>query len=87
MDAEPYLRQILVTELGSPKVVAVNDNPQVVNLIKQRNEEGCQELMSYGVAQVEFFQSAVTAIVKWADGDEGIVICGVSSIKSIVPNA
>lgn len=86
MDAEPYLRQVLAAELGDFRIIELTPNKQVAELLSQRNEEGRQELMSYGAAQVKFHQTAVTATVKWPDGQEGIVLCGVSIVESIIPN-
>ena len=86
MDAETYLRQVFAAELGNPKIVEVSPNRQVAELIAQRNEEGRQELMSYGAAQVKFYQSAITATVKWTDGSEGIVLVGCNIMESIIPN-
>jgi len=86
MDAEPYLRNVMVREIGSPQVIEVTPNSEVVALISQGNEEGRQELMSYGASQVNFYPTALTATVKWANGDKGIVLLGVNIVESIVPN-
>jgi hypothetical protein len=86
VDAKTYLQQVWAPELGNPKIIELSPNQPVVDLMKQRNEEGRQELMRYGAAQVQFHQSAVTATVQWSDGKEAIVLCGVSIVETIVPN-
>lgn len=88
IEAEEYFRQIFAPEeLGNPQIVKVEPNEIVVQQMRQINESGKRELMQYGASQVQFNQSAINAEVKWNDGNEGLVILGVTIIETIVPNA
>ncbi|MBL7699000.1 MAG: hypothetical protein JNK79_12625 [Chitinophagaceae bacterium] len=87
MDAEQYLKYVFVpNELGNPKVGEVKPNPDVVRIMAEKNSEGRAELMNYGMADVQFHQTAVNAKLSWPGNKKGIALCGVSIIESIIPN-
>jgi len=87
LNAEAYFRNIFApNELGNPEVVSVNVNPGGEQAMQESNEKARQELMRYGAAQVNFYPTGVYAKVKWNNGSEGIVVCGVNIIETIVPN-
>lgn len=87
MDAEQYLRKVFGPEnLGNPEITLVTSSPQVVKEMQQTNEKSRQELMRYGAGDVQFHQSALHANLQWPDGKEGIALCGVSIIETMVPN-
>ncbi|MGZ5219860.1 MAG: hypothetical protein ACXWC7_07270 [Chitinophagaceae bacterium] len=87
MSAEQYLRDIFISEeLKGASVVKVESNPYVVEQMQQNNESAMNELRQYGAGQMRFDQSAVNATVSWSDGREGIVVLGVSTLETMVPN-
>lgn len=87
MNAEQYLRSAFAPgELGEPDIISVKPNPDVVQSMREGNEKARQELMRYGAADVQFNPSAINANVRWRDGREGIVLCGVSIIQTVIPN-
>ncbi len=86
LDADQYLKQVFVQELKNPTITEVKPNNAVVEEMNSFNEKGRQELMRYGASQVNFRNTANVAKVKWDDGTEGIVLCGVGNIETVVPN-
>lgn len=87
LDAEHYLKQVFVpNELGNPQIVEVKPNEPGAQEIRIKGEKNRQELMSYGASQINMYPSAVYAKLEWNNGDEGIVMCGVLIIESIIPN-
>lgn len=87
MNAENYLRNVFVRELGGAKVISVEANQAVVDHMRQSNEKVMTELRQYGAGQMSFDQTAINAVVKWNDGSEGLVTLGVSILINQVPNA
>jgi hypothetical protein len=87
VDAENYLRNIFVNEeLGNPQVIKVESNEEVVRQMQQANSKIISENQQYGGGQIQFSQTAVNATLKWPDNTEGLVVLGVSSIETVVPN-
>ena len=87
MDAEQYLRNVFAPrDIGNPEIVSVKPNPSVVQVMQQKNNETRNELMRYGAMNVQFHQTAVNARLRWSDKTEGIALCGVSIIESMVAN-
>lgn len=87
MNAEAYFRNVFArNELGNPEVLSIENNPNGLESMIEHNNKGRQELMSYGSAQINYYPSAISAKVKWANGTEGIVLCGVNILENIVPN-
>lgn len=87
MDAANYFKQVFSkNELGNPQIIEIKANETGFQAMEASNNNARQELMSYGASQVMFYPSAITAKVKWADGSEGIVICGVNITEGTVPN-
>lgn len=87
MDAETYFKNVFVrNELGNPEIISLKANAGGISAIQEKNEKARQELMSYGASQVNFYPSAITAKVKWSNGSDGIILCGVNISETIVPN-
>jgi hypothetical protein len=86
IDAEDYLREIFVDEIGNPQIVKVEENPHAVKLMKRHNADTENELRRYGAGNMNFKQSAVNARVKWKNGKEGLVTLGVTILENEVPN-
>lgn len=87
LDAENYLKQVFVPgELGNPEIVEVKPNQPGAEELSKSTEKMRAEMMSYGASQVMFYPSAVNATVKWNDGSEGMVICGVNTSETTIPN-
>lgn len=87
MDAEQYLKHVFApNELGNPQVSQVKPNPDVVRIMAEKNSEGRAELINYGMADVQYHQTAINAKLSWPDNKKGIALCGVSIIESIIPN-
>ncbi|MBA3648474.1 MAG: hypothetical protein H0W62_07985 [Chitinophagales bacterium] len=87
MNAETYFKNVFARkELGNPEVISVNANPGGVQSIEENNAKSRQELMGYGASQVNYYTSAITANVKWTNGTEGIVLCGINILEGTIPN-
>ena len=86
LDAEKYLQQVFIRELGSPQIVEIKSNDAGAQAMRANENKTRQELMKYGASQVLFYPSAITAKVKWNDGSEGLVMCGVSVMEITIPN-
>lgn len=87
MDAAAYLsNRFAPQQLGSPLVSGVKPNEAVVKEMAMNNDKARQELMRYGASQVNFYQTAVSADLKWKNNTEGIALCGVSISEMIIPN-
>lgn len=87
MNAENYLRNVFLRELGASAVVSVETNEAVVAHMRQSNAQIIQELQQYGAGQMSFDQTAINAVIRWKDGSEGLVTLGVSILITQVPNA
>lgn len=87
MNAETYFKNVFARkELGNPEVISVKANPGGVQSIEENNAKSRQELMGYGASQVNYYTSAITANVKWTNGTEGIVLCGINILEGTIPN-
>lgn len=86
LDAEQYLRNVFAQELQNPTITEIKSNASVVEEMDKLNEKGRSELMRYGASQVNFRNTANVAKMKWTDGTEGLVMCGVGNIESVIPN-
>lgn len=87
MDAEQYMRNVFApNELNNPTIGEITPSPDVVKVMSEKNNEGRAELMSYGIADVQFHQSAINAKLSWPGNKKGMALCGVSIIESIIPN-
>jgi len=86
LDAEQYLRNVFAPELQNPAITEIKPNASVVEEMDKLNEKGRRELMRYGASQVNFRNTANVAKVKWKDGTEGLLLCGVGNIESAIPN-
>lgn len=87
IDAENYLRTIFAKEeLGNAEVLSVTANKLVVEQMAVMNAAKTAELQQYGAGNINFYQSAINAVVKWPDGTEGMVVLGVNIMETIIPN-
>ncbi|MEO9020901.1 MAG: hypothetical protein ABI237_14730 [Ginsengibacter sp.] len=88
LDAEHYLKQMFVPrELGNPQFLEMKTNEPGAREMQIKSEKYRQEMMSYNYGQINSYPSAINAKVKWNDGSEGIVTCGVLIMEGIIPNA
>jgi len=86
VNAEAYLRNVFVQEIGHPQIIKVEENAGVVAGMQRENARAMSELRQYGAASVQFHQTAVNAEVKWNDGSVGLVTVGVTVVETDVPN-
>lgn len=87
MDAEHYIKNVFgPRELNNPQIGKITSNPEVVTLLAEKNDENRAELMSYGAADVQYHQTAVTARLTWPGNKKGMALCGVSIAECIIPN-
>ena len=86
-DAETYVRTMFAEqELNGAEVLSVKENPAVIAQMAETNAKGRAELMNYGASDVQFFQSAVNATLRLNNKKEALVLCGVSTIQTVIPN-
>lgn len=87
MSAEAYLKEVFAPgDLGGAEIISVKENPEGLRTINESNTRMMEEMRSYGAATMNFSPGAVYANVKWNDGREGLVICAVNNIETVVPN-
>jgi hypothetical protein len=86
LDAEQYLKNVFANELQNPVITGIKPNAAVVEEMDKINEKTRRELMRYGASQVNFRNTANVAKAKWNDGAEGLLMCGVANIESVIPN-
>ncbi len=87
MNAEAYFRNVFApNELGNPEITAIHENTMGVEAMQQSNNKSRQELMQYGASGMNFYPSGIHATIKWKNGFEGIVLCGVNIMETFVPN-
>ncbi len=87
LDAQEYFKNVFIPrDLENATVVSIADNPEGRKIVSQSNEKAAVELRRYGAGQVNFNPSAVYARVKWDDGREAWVVCGVNNTEIMVPN-
>ncbi len=87
MNAEEYLRNVFApNELQNPEIIKVEPNNFVVQMMQQSNEKTRAELMQYGSAQIQYYQTAINATVRWKNGTEGLVVLGINISENTVPN-
>ncbi len=86
MDAEQYLRQILVPrELDGAAIIEVRANAEATQELQQQVARNQAALQQYG-GQIEAGATAVIARLQWSDGSEGIALCSVLNIQTTVQN-
>lgn len=86
VEAVDYLKNIMAAELGNPEILDIQPNEDVIEKMKQLNEQSMSELRQYGAGQMQFHQTAINANLRWADGREGWVVLGVNTLEMEVPN-
>ena len=87
LDAAPYFKQYFLNELGRPDIIDIQPNEVNLDALKEKMEDEREEIIrEFGALEVNFYPSSIRAKVKWQDGSEGIVICGVIVSESIVRN-
>jgi hypothetical protein len=86
MDAEQYIRNIFITEIGNPAVLDIKPNQIVAQELRQINEKAAREMGMYSHGQMQFYPSAVVAEVRWQDGTKGYIIVGATVAELLVPN-
>ncbi|RYG53746.1 MAG: hypothetical protein EOO01_03540, partial [Chitinophagaceae bacterium] len=85
--AREYFSGVFISrDLEGASVLSIEDNSEGQKIISQNNEKAAAELRRYGVAQVNFNPSAIYARVKWNDGREAWVVCGVNNSEIMVLN-
>lgn len=87
MNAREYFTQVFLSrDLGNPTVVSLEDNAEGARTISEGNQKAAAELRQYGAGQVNFQPSAIYARVRWEDGREAWVVCGVNNTEIVVPD-
>ncbi|MEO5650551.1 MAG: hypothetical protein ABIR03_11600 [Ginsengibacter sp.] len=87
LDAENYFKQVFVNrELGGPTITEIKPNTEGLSSLNKKIEASQMELRQYGASDVRMYPSAISARVKWKDGSEGIVLCGILISEATIPN-
>src|SRR5690606_37898286 len=85
LDAETYFRQVFApNELGNPQISSLEENSSGVRSLEENGQKIREELIRYGAGQVNFYPSGITANVKWENGQEAIILCGVTIIETVI---
>jgi hypothetical protein len=86
INAEPYLRNVFAPrDLGNPQIIKVENNPLVVRQMEETQSKYKAELTHY-TNNVQIYNTAINATVRWADSSEGQVVLGISIIETALPN-
>jgi hypothetical protein len=87
INAEDYLRKVFGPNiLGNPEIIKVTSNDAVVQEMQQSNEKTKAEMMRFGSAANQFYQTAINAEVRWPDGTGGQVVLAITTLETVVPN-
>ena len=87
LDAEKYIKQVFIPEdLGNPELIELKINEEGAREMQEKSEKYRIEAGNYGNGQNNFYPSAINAKVKWPDGSEGIILCGILIMEKIIPN-
>lgn len=87
LNAEAYFKNVFApNDLGNPKIISIKESSSGVQSLKENGEKMRQEMMRYGASQVTFYPSGINANVKWNNGSEAIILCGVTVIETVIPN-
>ncbi|WP_445731104.1 hypothetical protein [Mariniflexile sp.] len=87
MNADAYFKNVFIpNELRNPKIVSIKESSSGVESLKENGEKSRQEMIHYGASQVNFYPSGINANVKWDNGSEAIVLCGVIIMETTIPN-
>lgn len=87
MSAEQYLREVFAPqELEGATITEVKANHEAERIMAEQAAKFQANARQYGGdAQVQ--PSAITARVKWGDGSEGVVLCSVRNVVTVMQNA
>ncbi len=86
MRAEEYLRQVFLSrELSGATVIDVKNNPEAERALAEASAAFKANAQRYG-GQADVVPSAITARVRWNDGNEGIVLISVRNVITRTPN-
>ena len=87
LDAANYFKQVFVNrELAGASITEIKPNPDGLSSLTEKMEENKRELSRYGAVNVQMYPSAISGRVKFKDGSEGIVLCGVMITEGTIPN-
>lgn len=87
MNAEAYFKQVFApNDLGNPQIISIKENTSGVQALQESFDKSRQEMMQYGASQVNYYPSGISAVVKWNNNAEAIVICGVVIMEMVIPN-
>lgn len=87
MDAENFVRNAVMPQLASgTQLVKMEKNNNVASDLKAKADAANKELQSYGAGQINNYFSAVNAQVKFADGNNGIIMVGMMNSEMSIPN-
>tara|TARA_R110002049_G_scaffold97098_3_gene236955 strand:- start:7572 stop:8816 length:1245 start_codon:yes stop_codon:yes gene_type:complete len=87
MNADAYFKNLFApNELGNPKILNIEESTHGVESLKESGEKIRQEMIRYGASQVNFYPSGINAKIKWNNGSEAIVLCGVIIMETVIPN-
>ena len=87
LNADAYFKNVFApNDLGNPEIISIKESSSGVQSLHENNERLRQEMIRYGASQVTFYPSGITANVKWNNGSEAIILCGVNIIETVIPN-
>jgi hypothetical protein len=87
MDAANYIRQVMgPRELRGAAITEVKENTDVMREM-ERNAAKTKAAFEQWGGHVRLIPSAVVARLKWSDGSEGIALCSVLNVETVMQNA
>ncbi|CAN5604918.1 hypothetical protein BH11BAC2_BH11BAC2_11960 [soil metagenome] len=78
MDADAYLKNEFVHDMGDPKVISIEPNPEVGKAMEEQAKKNSANMAAAGINTVKYNPSAIRAKLKFADGSEGLALCAVN---------
>lgn len=84
-DGGQYLQHLAQNELGGAQVVSVKDDPDMMQKLKQIDDQGNAISRQYGNTMTQS-SSAVVGQLNWPDGSHGRAMINVTNMVSTVPD-
>ena len=84
--AQAYLQTQFSAELGYPELTNIQSNETVAREMGEKDMQIRQELIGNGAYDLSLQHEAISAMLKWPDGREGIALIGLTRGELVVLN-
>lgn len=84
--AQTYLQTLFSAELGHPEITNIQSNETVAREMGEKDMQIRQELIGNGAYDLSLQHEAISAMLKWPDGREGIALLGLTRGEIVMLN-